>query len=186
MRGLPESLAGLRSRLLRSLHRAGWAGAVGAGLLAFALAFGYTVGADQAARRQQLAGERTRLLQAAASPTEDRRSDRERLTAFYARFPAASELPARLQELHRLADAHGVALARADYRSSREAGSTLQRVSLNLPLSGGFDPVYQWLSEVLATMPEVAVEGLAIKRESTEGGQVDIDLRLVLFLRGGA
>lgn len=186
MRAPTETLVGLRSALLRGLYRAGWAGAVGAGLLAFAVAFGYTVSADQAGRRQDLAAERARLLKAAADPAQDQRSDRERLAAFYARFPTAAELPARLQELHRLADAHGVVLARADYRSSRDAGTALQRVSLSLPLSGPFEPVYAWLGEVLATMPEVAVEGLALKRESTEAGTVDIDLRLVLFLRGKA
>jgi Tfp pilus assembly protein PilO len=186
MRALSAPFAALRASLLRSVHRAGWAGAVGAGLLAFALAFGYTVAAEQGTRRQQLAAERTRLLQAAAAPVADQRSERERLEAFYARFPSAADLPARLQELHRLAEAHGVVLARADYRSSREAGTRLQRVSLSLPLSGAFEPVYQWLAEVLATMPEVAVEGLSLKREGTDAGEVDIELHLALFVRGTA
>lgn len=183
---LAGALAILRPRLARGLHRLGWAGAVGAGLLAFALAFGYTVAAEQEAQRQRLASERTRLLRAAAVPEEDRRTDREQLESFFARFPAAAELPARLQELHRLAETHGVTLARADYRASREAGTSLQRVSLGLPVSGAFEPVYQWLAEVLASMPEVAVESISIKRDSTETGSVEVELRLALFLRGKA
>lgn len=162
----------------------GWAGALGAGLLAFAVAFGYTLAADQAARREKLGAERARLLKLAAHPEADQRSERERLEAFYGRFPKAAELPARLQELHRLAESHGVALARADYRASRDAGTGLQRVSLNLPISGPFQPTYDWLAEVLASMPEVALESLTLKRERTEEGNLDMEVRLVLFVRG--
>jgi len=183
---LPRPLLDLRAGLLRALHRTGWAGAVGVGLIAFALAFGYTVAADQAKRREALVAERARLLKAAASPAADQRSEAEHLAAFYARFPAVTELPARLQELHRLAEAHGVMLARADYRASREAGTGLQRVSLTLPASGAFEPLYQWLAEVLATMPEVALESLSVKREDTGAGNVDVELHLAIFLRGQA
>lgn len=186
MKPLPEAVLGLRALVLRGLHRAGWAGAVGVGLMAFALAFGYTVAADQAKRQAQLAAERTRLLQASSGPAADQRPEAERLAAFYARFPSLAELPARLQELHRLAESHGVVLARADYRASRDTGTGLQRVTLNLPASGAFEPVYQWLAEVLASMPEVALESLSIKRDDTADGEVDVELRLVLFLRGQA
>lgn len=179
-------LRDLRSSLLRALHRVGWAGALGVGLIAFALAFGYTVAADQARRGDELAAERVRLLKAAASPAADQRSEAERLAAFYARFPTVTELPARLQELHRLAEAHGVVLARADYRASREAGTGLQRVSLSLPSSGAFEPLYRWLAEVLATMPEVALESLTVKREDTATDEVEVELRLAIFLRGQA
>lgn len=186
MKPAPQRLLALRAVVLRSLHRAGWAGAVGAGLIAFALAFGYTVAADQAKRQVQLAAERSRLLETTRGPAADQRPAAERLAAFYARFPAMAELPVRLQELHRLAESHGVVLARADYRASRDAGTGLQRVTLDLPVSGAFDPVYQWLAEVLESMPEVALESLSIKREDTAAGEVDVELRLVLFLRGQA
>jgi Tfp pilus assembly protein PilO len=176
----------LRASLLRSLQRAGWAGALGVGLMAFALAFGYTVSTDQTRRQEQLAAERSLLLKAASGSAADQRPDAERLAAFYARFPALDELPARLQELHRLAETHGVVLARADYRASRDAGTGLSRVSLSLPASGAFEPVYQWLAEVLATMPEVALESLSIKREDTAAGEVEVELRLAIFLRGQA
>lgn len=175
---------GLRAALLRGLHRAGWAGALGAGLLAFGLAFGYSAAADQARRQEQLAAERSRLLKAASGPAAERRPEAERLAAFYARFPAMTDLPARLQELHRLADAHGVRLERADYRASREPGTGLSRVNLALPASGAFAPVYEWLAEVLASMPEVALESLSLKREDTAAGEVEVELHLTLFLRG--
>lgn len=184
MRPAPQGLLALRAALLRSLHRAGWAGAVGAGLMAFALAFGYTATADQAQRQAELVAERSRLLKAASGPAADQRPAAERLAAFYARFPNLAELPARLQELHRLAESHGVVLARADYRASRDAGTGLQRVTLNLPASGAFDPIYRWLDEILASMPEAALESLSVKREDTAAGEVDVELRLVLFLRG--
>lgn len=186
MIALPPPLLTLRARLLRSLQRAGWAGALGAGLLAFALAFGYTVAEDQSRRQSELAAERARLLKAASGPAADQRSEAERLAAFYARFPAETALPARLRELHRLAADHGVALARADYRISRESGTGLQRVTLSLPVSGAFEPVYGWLAEVLATMPEVALDSLSVKREETTDGELEVELRLVLFVRGGA
>jgi hypothetical protein len=183
---LPRPLLDLGARLLRALRRAGWAGALGAGLLAFALAFGYAVAADQDRRRDELAAARARLLKAASEPAADPRSGGERLAAFYARFPAEAALPARLQELHRLAEAHGVVLARADYRTSREPGTGLHRVSLSLPVSGAFEPVYQWLAAVLGSMPEVALESLSVKREGTDDAEVEVELRLAIFVRGQA
>lgn len=175
----------LRGRLLRALHRLGWAGVLGAGLLAFSAAFAITVERDQAARRETLAAERTRLLRMDARPEADHRSERQRLAAFYQRFPTQGTLPARLQRLHELAESHGVAVSRADVRESRDVSTRFQRVILTLPVGGGFDEVYAWLGEVLATMPEVSLESLSLKRDATDAADADIEIRLAIYVREG-
>ncbi|MBL8446819.1 MAG: hypothetical protein JNJ44_05320 [Zoogloeaceae bacterium] len=175
----------LRGRIVRALHRLGWAGAVGAGLLAFSAAFAISVERDQALRREALVAERARLLRIAALPEADHRSERQRLIAFYEHFPTQGTLPGRLQRVHELAEAHGVEVSRADVRESRDVSTRLRRVILSLPVSGGFDEVYAWLGEVLATMPEVGLETLNLKRDATDTADADIEVRLAVYVREG-
>lgn len=174
-----------RERLMRAVMRAGWAGAVGLALLAFALAFGLSAGGEQAARAEALAAERASLLKVAAAPVAPVLSDRGQLAAFYARFAPASELSAVLAQIHTAAADHGLLPERGDYRSALVSGTPLVRVTATLPMQGRFDDLYAWLGQVLAEQPGAAVEQLSIKRERAADGQVSADVRLSVFVRGG-
>lgn len=174
-----------REQFMRAVMRAGWAGAVGVALLAFALAFGLSAGGDQAARGEALAKERAMLLKVAAAPAAPALSPRDQLAAFYARFAPASELSAVLAHIHAAAADHGLLPERGDYRSALVTGTPLVRVTASLPMQGDFDAVYAWLAQVLAEQPGTALEQLSIKRERADAGQISADVRLSVFVRGG-
>ena len=175
----------LRERMMRAVMRAGWAGAVGVALLAFALAFGVSAGGDQAAQAEALAAERARLLKVAAAPAVPVLSDRGKLSVFYERFAPASELSVVLGRIHTAAADHGLLPERGDYRSALVSGTPLVRVTASLPMQGSFDDLYAWLGQVLAEQPGAAVEQLSIKRERATAGQIRADVRLSVFVRGG-
>jgi hypothetical protein len=173
--------------LRRLARRAGWAGALGAGLIVSALVGGMLGDrlVDEAGR--DLAREAARLKRAQEVSAADRGGgERERLERFYAtRFPGESQLEARLGALYAAAAAHGIVIRRADYRVAAEPATPLQRVALALPVQGEFARIHAWLSAALVAMPELALEGISIKRAGSEARATEAELRFVLFVGAG-
>ncbi|HJV26887.1 MAG TPA: hypothetical protein VJ673_14460 [Aromatoleum sp.] len=171
-----------RERVGRIAAGAGWIGGVGAALLLIALAASWFVARDTDERRAALAAERAALLRGEGrqTPVVD---ERERLKTFYDRFPPAADLPARLHRLDELAVSHGVTSKRTDYRSGTASGTSLQVVSLAIPIEGEFKAIYDWLADVLNDMPEVALESLNVKRADSATSAVEAEARLQIYLR---
>lgn len=175
----------LASALINLVRRAGWAGALGVVLITIGLVSGLLVDRHVADVRRELAREHARLLRAqATAATGQVDSERTRLARFYAkRFPGESELPARLARVYAAADTHGIAIRRADYRMAAEPATPLRRVSLSLPLQGDFARIHAWLRDLLVQLPELALEGLSIRRAGSEASTLEAEIRLVLFVR---
>ena len=175
----------LRERTIRAVRRSGWPGAVGLGLIAFALAFSISATELQDAREAELVAERGRLMTVAASPVGGRNSDRARLDDFYARFAKGSELSAVLADIHLAAQRRGLLPVRADYRSAVVTGTPLVRISATLPIEGRFEALYAWLGEVTRDHPGVSIDQMSLKRETTQATTLSADVRLSVLVRGG-
>ncbi|MDD3352659.1 GspMb/PilO family protein [Zoogloea sp.] len=166
-----------------TVRRAGWAGVVGLALGGFALSFdlgGNRLLAGEAESLRQQARQLSRQLRRATPPET---TPRDRLETFLQGFPAAAELPDLLVRLHGHALVRGVLVDKADYRASPLAGSPLEQVTLELPLRGAYPAIRLWLADLLAAMPELAVDSLQVRRGSIEAGDVEGRVRLVLYLR---
>lgn len=172
--------------LMNLARRAGWAGALGVVLITIELVARLLLDHHVADVRSELAREHARLLRAQATVAAGQvDSERTRLARFYAqRFPGESALPARLARVYAAADAHGIAIRRVDYRMAAEPATPLRRVSLSLPLQGDFPRIHAWLSDVLVQLPELALEGLSIRRAGSEASTLEAEIRLVLFVGG--
>lgn len=59
----------------------------------------------------------------------------------------------------------------------------LEQVSLELPVRGAYPEIRNWLTDVLAAMPEVALDGLSFKRADIGSPDVEARVRFVIFLR---
>lgn len=175
--------ARFQEAVLRAILDAGWPGALGASLLAFALAFGFSGDAEMGAQRDALAEERARLLRPARHAAGATTDPRSRIDRYYAAFPARAALPARLDRLHAMAEAQGIAIEGAAYDTTDVPDTPLERVSLALPVSGDFTRVYAWLAEALREIPELALESLSVKRAATHSTEVEGRVRFVLFVR---
>lgn len=156
---------------------------LGASLLAFALAFGFAGDAETGTQRDALAEERARLLRPARPAAGATADPRTRIDRYYAAFPVRAALPARLDRLHAMAEAQGIAIEGAAYDTNDVADTPLERVSLALPVSGDFTRVYAWLAETLREIPELALESLSVKRSAADSTGVEGEVRFVLFLR---
>lgn len=167
----------------RSARAAGLPGVVGIALALAALSFDLSgnqaLEAEADALRQQTRATERRLRQ----PARVEPSARARLEAFNAGFPEADRLPELLGRLHGHALARGVQLDKADYRSTVEALSPLERISLELPARGAYAPLRAWLDDVLAEMPEVALEHLSLRRPTMDATLLEARVRLVILVR---
>lgn len=177
-------LAELRESGLRALNAAGWAGALGIGLCVFAVSFDLTGNRALADAADQLRREARSL---AKTQRQHKRvpevSERERLAAFYAGLPLAERLPELLVRLHGHALARGVPTDKADYRVQAVAGTPLEQVSLELPVRATYPAIRQWLDDVRAGMPELALDDLAFRRADIGKPDIEARVRFVIFLR---
>lgn len=169
----------LREQGLRLIRRLGWAGGSGLALLAFAIVLDVLGAAALERRRDELVAERTRLLR----PPQAQAGGASAVERFYAAFPAERGLPRSLANVSVLAENHGLNAERTAYRSAAQPGTPLLRVSLSLPVQGSYGALHAWLAEMLATMPEVALESLAVRRLEPAADLVEADVALAVFAR---
>jgi Tfp pilus assembly protein PilO len=170
---------------MRIARRAGWPAALGLVLFAFALAYGYV--GNGATRRQiaQVTEQSRSLRELAARPAGDALPAREQLTRFYQHFPGGNALQDVLLGLHQSAKRQGLGALRADYRDSAELDTPLRRVRVHIPVRGSYKAVRAWLNDVVATMPEVAIDGLEIRRADIGMEEVEAQARFVVLLKAG-
>ena len=172
-----------RESVGRLAMNAGLPGALGVVLLAAAVLGGYVASADNDRRVAELAAEQGRIERSASAPAPGT-DERARVVAFFERFPLISALPDSLRRLNEHAAAHGISVQRADYRSTVVTGTPLTLVSLTIPVQADAEALYVWLGALLREMPEIALESVSLKRETSDAATVEADIRLQLYLRG--
>jgi hypothetical protein len=170
--------------LLRSLHQAGWP-ALLAGVLtiaSLAVVFSATrpMHDDIIAVEQQ----RKQLRIASHNQTAQPPSPQARLREFYAAFPARSALPEALMTLHRAATHNNLRDTRADYRDTPEPGTPLVRVRIDIPVSGSYTSIHNWIGELLVALPSLTLEGLELHRNGIGNANLEARARFQLLLRG--
>lgn len=170
---------------MRMARRAGWPAVLGLGIFVFALTYGYA--GNGATRRQiaQVTEQSRSLRELAGRQAGDGLPAREQLTRFYQRFPGGNALRDVLLGLHQSARKQGLSALRADYRDSAEPDTPLRRVRVHIPVRGSYKAVRAWLNDVVATMPEVAIDGLEIRRADIGMEEVEAQARFVVLLKAG-
>jgi len=173
---------------MRIARRAGWPGALGLGLIALALAYGHLVNGVTRRQIAQIAEQQRSLRALAARPASRALPAREQLERFYGRFPGGHAMQDVLRDvlvgLHESAAKHGLSVLRADYRDSAEPGTPLRRVRVHIPARGSYAVVRAWLDDVVATLPQVAIEGLELRR-ADPGDEVEAQVRFIVLVRDG-
>lgn len=175
--------AALREACLRQVKRLGPLGGAGLALLIVALLV--DIGGTLANFRvgSALTAERQQLERRAAAGGEGAAAARGEAASFYARFPEQAALPRSLAKISEIAAANGLNIARADYRAVEQPGTQLVRMSLSLPVQGSYAAIHAWLAETLETMPEVALDSLALHRSEPAADRVEGEVRMTLFAR---
>lgn len=181
---LAGGLASLRADAQRILRGAGWAGALGVALTVFALAFDASGNRPIADEADTLDRQTRSLLRQQRHAVPPPPTERDHLDTYYRAFPAGDGLPDLLVRIHGYAQARGLAADKAEYRSTLVTGTPLEQVALELPLHGRYAALRLWLGDLLAELPEVAVDGLLLKRADIGAEELEARVRLVIYLRG--
>jgi len=173
----------IRESAGRSFRRAGAAGVAGVALALFAVSFDLSGNRSLDAEADSLQQESRALSRRLRQPAPVALSERGRLEAFHAGFPGAAALPDLLRRLHGHALARGVEVDKADYRTAADTASPLERITLELPARGPYGALRGWITDVLAEMPEVAVEHLSLQRAAIGVPALEARVRFVIFVR---
>ncbi len=119
---------------------------------------------------------------AAALPAADQPEPHE---AWLARLPAERQRGETIATLLRLLDKAGVAVSSADY-VAEDAEPGLVRVRVTMPFKGGYAATRNLLASVLNTLPNAALDGMALDRSADGADALAGQLRLSLFFRKAA
>jgi len=106
---------------------------------------------------------------------------RQRLLAA---FPETAALSAELGRLVELAEKQGLMLSGGDYRlQPAKDGALFDRYQLTLPVKGDYRAVRTYLKRVRADFPGLAIEDIALRRDSIASAEIEAQLRFVVFAR---
>lgn len=171
-------MASAADRLIYHLTRLGRPGAVGAVLLAAALAADAVLVQAMEAERDQLAeaNERARLVRPAGERAQP---------AAPAELPLSPAAEAALARLFKAAEAAGLSLVQGDYKLSGEAGAGYRRYQLTLPVAGRYPAIRAFLAAALDGDPALALNDLRLARDEIGADELEARLHFTLYLREG-
>ncbi len=106
----------------------------------------------------------------------------EQLDEFYSAFPAERYSPQWLEKLIAVADQNDLSLNEGDYKTSREKAGRLVRYQITLPVKGQYPQIREFLAEIPAEIPIMALENVQFERENVADATVTAKIRLVLYL----
>lgn len=129
---------------------------------------------ERNSRREALARQRETV-----SPAQTR----QRL---FGRFPTEVQRNATLARLLEIARNQGLQVPTGDYRLTASKDGPLDRYVLNLPVKGGYLPIRRTVASMRGEFADLAVDEIALRREHIGAGEVDAQLRFVLFGRKDA
>lgn len=157
--------------------RLGIPGVAGLGLLLFCLSFYFGSIAPERAALADMKQKETQLLVAAGGPARGagevgvagRPVPGEVLRSM-------AEIPGLLKELNTLAVQRGVAIDRAAYTLTGEAGQ--RRMEINLPLKANYPSLRAYLREVMMLKSPPSLDELTFKRQQSSDPLVEAAVRL--------
>lgn len=93
-----------------------------------------------------------------------------------------SKLSSILQSITQIAKSEGLVLAQSEFQTSSEGHGGLRQVQLTLPVRATYPQLRLFVEEVLRQLPGVSVDQLGLKRELVAQGQIDIRLKLSIWI----
>ena len=99
------------------------------------------------------------------------------------RLPSPSEAPEGVARLFAAATHAGLSLEQGTYRPAGEQGAGLRRYQITLPVTGDYPAIRAFLAEALERQPGLALDSLALSRETFASAEVKARLGLTLYLR---
>ena len=101
------------------------------------------------------------------------------LVAFYGFLESRDDTTDALAKLYAIGTATGVEVQSGTYRTQQAAGR-LERYELQLPVSGSYSQIRDFLNRALAEIPALSLDQMALRRDGRNEATLHADLRLTL------
>jgi Tfp pilus assembly protein PilO len=169
-------------------QRLGRFGIVGLTLCVFSL---ITIASTNIPMRQQLALQSAELDSARAEAAEARRpgtiqSPQQQATSFVSKLPTRNNVPEIMATIVSVATASGIKLERGSYEYIATDTDTIARYEMSLPVTGSYPQVKEFVENVLATVPSIALDSMRIERGDIADSVIAADLKFSILLGGAA
>lgn len=97
-------------------------------------------------------------------------------------LPPTGKAAQLIGELEQLAQAHGLTLPRGQYSVAPLKTASMQHWRLVLPLETDYPTLHAFLAAALERLPNLSLDELKVKRDRIESDQLQVELRLGLFV----
>jgi hypothetical protein len=134
------------------------------------------------AKIQDLQGQQKTMLQ----PGRVRKADVDISQRFMNFLPTNGQREKQLSKLHQLADQHNLQLARVDYHIETLNVLPVQKLSLRLSVQGSYAMQRQFLHELLAALPNLALERITLEKSPGLADTMNTLLDVSLYYRAAA
>lgn len=101
--------------------------------------------------------------------------------ALRALLVAAPPLTEQLADVDILARRHGITLPRGQYTQQVLRPSGLHQAEVTLTFQAGYPATRAFVEDLLRSLPNAAVDRMALERDDAEGGRADVSLRLTFW-----
>jgi len=139
------------------------------------------VASTQLAQLRQIELSRDNDLHTLAQPTREG----EILDQLWDVSFSESEVSDILRSVARIAQSNGVFLSQSEFQNSAEGHGGLSRLQVTLPLRASYPQLKKFVEQVLLEYPGISVDELVLKRESVAQNQVEIRVKLSLWIQPG-
>jgi hypothetical protein len=163
---------------IRFIERLGVVGSLACLLATFCIGFTSVVVAPTQAALSILNSQKAaRVENITAKPPP---SKAEQLQAFTQRFPPLANRTADVQKMMALAQSMKLALDEISYKSEQRTDDVLTHYHVDFSVMASYPTMRQFLSIVLATLPNASLDAINISRENTTDDAVATRVRVTL------
>jgi hypothetical protein len=172
-----------QSRLIA--NAIGWPGGVAIGLVLICSGVGFAyikplqshlMAIQQEANTLRIQSKRTRLSEQSSS------NPAQQLASFYRFFPQQDSVAGSLGKLYGAASVQNLNLDLGEYHLVHERDSKLTRYEIVLPVKGGYVQIRKFIAQVLADIPNLALNGMTFTRQKIDDPLLEAQLQFTLYL----
>lgn len=106
----------------------------------------------------------------------------QRLERFHQHFRQAGPVSDQLAKIYRIAAAHGVTLAKGEYRLVGEPNAPLRQYEVIFPVTAPYPAIRAFLGEALEELPTAALDQVTFERKRIGESGVEAQIRLTLYV----
>lgn len=120
-----------------------------------------------------------------ASIESARRAPAGQLAEFNDAFPEQSVWPDNLERIVKIAQENGLNPKQAEYHFGASNAGALMAYQLTLPIKGPYPKILAFVFQLLAEIPNLALDNISFQRQKIGESVVDANLLLTLYFKRG-